>query len=87
MKKGAFILHSYMIENKQLTFIGRVAIDIKIGDILFYKNETKQESYLITNIIAYQHELDEISAGMTCKLIVQGNPLVLKENNVVLYIK
>ena len=38
INEEAFILHSCIIECEQLYFIGRVAIDMKIGDILLYEN-------------------------------------------------
>ena len=85
IKREAFLLNSYMIENQQLNLIGRVLTDIKRGDVLLYKNKSTEACCKITNIVSYRHELNEISAGMTCKLIVEGNMYNFKED-IVLYI-
>lgn len=40
--------------------------------MLLYKDKNTNMIYEIKRIIAYRHELDVISAGMTCELVVEG---------------
>lgn len=82
--KDAFIISYYDSIDKKLSIKGRVASDIKIGDILIYLENIDTDKneivYLVENIIAYKCEFTCINEGMTCELIVSGELKNFKEN-------
>lgn len=87
--RKAFILDHYKVHKEGISLYGRVLKDLKTGDILYiqeYADFGKSYSFFIEKITAYRHELDEISEGMTCELIVSGEELHFKED-LLLYVE
>lgn len=81
--KKAFILSYYNIHKGRLSLSGRVLKNLKKGDTLYtldYADFTRSSNFIIENIKAYRHELDEISEGMTCELIVSGKSTFFEED-------
>lgn len=80
--RQAFLLNYYNILDGQLSFAGRVLSEIKINDILLYKNEDVETKYLVKKILAYRNEFNVIDIGMTCELIVQGDLRNFQEDSI-----
>ncbi len=70
--KEAFLLNNYIRVDNQFHHKGRALSDIRTEHMLLYKDKNTNMIYKIKRIIAYRHELDVISAGMTCELVVEG---------------
>jgi hypothetical protein len=87
--KKAFIISYYDVIDKHISFKGRVLSEIRIGDKLLYttnENETLiVKQYNVKRIVAYRKELDFISEGMTCEIVVSGDNVEFKEDEL-LYI-
>lgn len=80
--KEAFLLNNYIRLDNQFHLIGRVLSDIRIEHILLHKEGNTERRYIIKRIIAYKHDLDIISAGMTCELIVEGDLCDFAEDSI-----
>jgi hypothetical protein len=60
--------HNIKINNNQMLITGRACKDLKTGDILFSESI---RPITILNFFAYRHEMDFMSAGMTCAIIIE----------------
>lgn len=81
--KKAFILSYYNVYEGRLSLSGRVLKNLKRGDTLYtldYADFTRSRNFIIEKIKAYRYELDEISEGMTCELIVSGKSSFFEED-------
>lgn len=79
----AFLMSYYNVYNEKLKLYGRVLSTLQVGDVLFPVNYNRimgNYGLMIEKINAYRYEFNEISEGMTCELIVQGNDLNFKED-------
>lgn len=85
-----FIISYSDIVGNHISLKGRVLSEIHVGDKLIYASDKKGiksiEIYRVLKILAYRKELEFISEGMTCELILSGDSRLNFEEDTLLYI-
>jgi len=55
--------------------------NISLADKLLYNWKNNVSEYSVVRIIAYKHDFDVIDEGMTCELIIKGDIIEFKEDD------
>lgn len=71
-KKAFNLINMKILDNHMISWDGRILNDIKLNDQLYVIYKNQMYTYVVNEIIAYGTKLENISRGMSARLIVKG---------------